>query len=449
QDGFIISANPAAEEILGLTLDQMQGRSSTDPLWRSVHEDMSDFPGEIHPSMIALKTGEKVKNTIMGIYNPEKESYTWININATPQFKKNESKPYQVHTTFEDITERKKAEYEQKSLSKQLQLALDAADMGWWYYDPIANISTYDMRYKEIFGVSGSQSPNEDILKLLHPDDLPDVWKKVEEALDPTNPKPYSAEYRIFKDDEIRWIDVYGRVFYTEENRPYRTLGVVSDITDIKNSEGRLKSLLTEKDAFLKEIHHRVKNNMQIIISLLNLLEGHVQSEETKTVLTDSQSRIMSMADIHENLYRSHDLSHINFKEYTIKLISDIFYTYGVQTDKIKFIIDMEDNEQNMETAIPLGLIINELVTNSLKHAFLEKEKGTIYLEMKQNEDNYELIVADDGIGMPQDIDINESLGLQIVNSLVNQLNGQITQDTSQGTKYTITFKELSYTKRF
>ena len=110
RDGRIISANPAAERILGLTLDQMQGRTSIDPRWKAVHEDGSDFPGETHPAMVALRTGETVPNVVMGVFNPRREAYTWINVNAVPQFRPGEERPYQVYATFEDITQRTYAE---------------------------------------------------------------------------------------------------------------------------------------------------------------------------------------------------------------------------------------------------------------------------------------------------------------------------------------------------
>jgi len=119
-DGKIISANPAAERILGLTIDQMMGRTSIDPIWRSIHEDGSDFPGETHASMVALQTGREVHNVVMGVFNPIKGGYTWLTINAVPQFMPGKDKPYQVYTTFEDITERKMAEQQRESLLKEL-----------------------------------------------------------------------------------------------------------------------------------------------------------------------------------------------------------------------------------------------------------------------------------------------------------------------------------------
>ncbi|MFA0833777.1 MAG: PAS domain S-box protein [Methanobacterium formicicum] len=241
--GKVISANPAAEKILGLTIDEMNGRTSADPRWKSIHEDGSKFHGEDHPSMVALKTGKKVKNVIMGIFNPEKNENNWIKIDAIPQFKEGERRPYQVYTTFEDITSRKKAEDNQKTLSEQLQLALDAAKMGWWHYDPLNDISTYDDKYKEIFGVSGSECPNQEILKLLHPDDIQGVWEKVTKALDPARPQPYSAEYRIYRDQNIRWIEAHGTAtFEGEGDQKHATslVGTVVDVTERKKIQENL-----------------------------------------------------------------------------------------------------------------------------------------------------------------------------------------------------------------
>jgi PAS domain S-box-containing protein len=117
-DGKIVSANPAAESILGLSLDQMRGRTSSDPHWMVIHPDGSDFPGESHPAVLALQTGQEVRNVVMGIYNPQKEDHVWISVNSVPLFKEGESKPDQVFTTFEDITEQKKADIELRKLSQ-------------------------------------------------------------------------------------------------------------------------------------------------------------------------------------------------------------------------------------------------------------------------------------------------------------------------------------------
>jgi len=214
-------------------------------------------------------------------------------------------------------------------------------------------------------------------------------------------------------------------------------------------AEEAIKDSLREKDVLLREINHRVKNNMQIVSSLLNLQTQHVDKEETVDVLKESQGRVKSMAMIHEKLYQSCDLSHINFREYIEKLVFDILYSYGVKTGQINPIIKVDDIEMGLETAIPLGLIINELVTNSIKYAFPQK-KGTITITLKSLPEQMELIIADDGIGLPEDFDPQdtETLGLQLLNSLVHQIDGKLQVNRNNGTEFKIVFKELNYKSR-
>lgn len=207
---------------------------------------------------------------------------------------------------------------------------------------------------------------------------------------------------------------------------------------------------LNEKELLLREIHHRVKNNMQIVTSLMNLQKQYVEEEETKMVLGDSQARVKSMAMVHEKLYESSDLSHIDFKEYVEKLVYGLFYTHGVPRYTIKPVINMGTVAMSMETAIPLGLIINELVSNSLKYAFPNKKTGEINVSLKITGNEYELIVSDNGIGIPRHIDLDnlKSLGLQLVSNLAHQLGAEITLNRSQGTDFRLKFKELEYQER-
>ena len=213
--------------------------------------------------------------------------------------------------------------------------------------------------------------------------------------------------------------------------------------------EKELKNSLAEKEVLLREIHHRVKNNMQIISSLLNLQIQFEDLDETVGVLKESQGRVKSMAIIHEKLYQSSSLTNINFKEYIEKLILDIFYSYGIVTSSIESILEIKDINLNIDTAIPLGLIINELVTNSVKYAFPELS-GRIFVELKSNQDQLELTIADNGIGIPEGVDLENSktLGLQLVNSLVTQLEGELKLDLNNGTEFKIIFKELEYKNR-
>lgn len=217
-------------------------------------------------------------------------------------------------------------------------------------------------------------------------------------------------------------------------------------------SEAAIKESLREKEALLTEIHHRVKNNMQIISSLLNLQSQYVEGDEVAAdVLKESQNRVKSMAMLHEKLYQSGSLTEIRFDDYVERLVTDLFYTYKIPEDQIKSVIEVEEVQLNMETAVPCGLIISELVSNSLKHAFPNKKKGELTVLVKKQKDEYELIISDNGVGLPDELDFKKTntLGLQLVKSLVAQIDGEIELDRSHGTEFKIRFKELKYKERF
>jgi PAS domain S-box-containing protein len=250
-------------------------------------------------------------------------------------------------------------------------------------------------------------------------------------------------------DGSVFWGNLSGTRILNEDSSLKGLIGVITDITDHKMDADALKESLNEKDTLLREIHHRVKNNMQIISSLLNLQMHHEDLDETVNVLKESQGRVKSMAMIHEKLYQSPNFTDINFKDYIDKLIFDIFYSYGIKIGTIESVLDIEDINLNIETAIPLGLIVNELVTNSVKYAF-PKGEGIITIHLKSLQDKMELTIADNGIGLPKDIDIDntEILGLQLVKSLVNQIGGKIELDQTHGTEFKIIFKEVEYNER-
>jgi two-component sensor histidine kinase len=211
-----------------------------------------------------------------------------------------------------------------------------------------------------------------------------------------------------------------------------------------KQTEEGLKSSINEKDVLLKETHHRVKNNMQVIYSLLNLQTHYAKNEEAVNVLKESQNRVKSMGIIHEKLYKSTDRSKIDFSDYVKSLTSDLLDSYDV-SDTIIPVVEIKDIKFNMETAVLCGLIINELISNSLKHAFPNNGTGEVGVSLKLLGNKYQLIVSDDGIGFPEEIDFKntESLGLQLVNNITGQLDGEIDLDRNNGTKVTINFEDL------
>ena len=224
--------------------------------------------------------------------------------------------------------------------------------------------------------------------------------------------------------------------------------GVVNDITERKKAEDRILRSLKEKELLLREIHHRVKNNLQIISTLLSLQSSKSGKINVEDLYMESQNRIQSIALIHEKLYKSDDLAHINFEAYVKDLVSDLFDSYGVNSSRIKLNLNIEEVTMGIETAIPCGLIINELVSNSLKHGFSSSETGQINVELRKDGE-YSLIISDTGSPFPEEMDIisNDTLGLELIKNLVIQLDAKLTfkRDIKE---FTINFKELEYKER-
>ncbi len=225
-----------------------------------------------------------------------------------------------------------------------------------------------------------------------------------------------------------------------------------NELAERKKAEAQLKISLREKESLLKEIHHRVKNNLQVISSVLRLQSDYVKDEQVLQLFKDSQNRIRSMALIHEKLYQSSDLSRINLSEYLTELTGNLMRSYTSGAVPIRLRITSGDVWLNIDTAIPCGLIINELVSNSLKHAFPRpQETNEIEIEIQQTDaKQLTLTVRDNGIGFPKRLDFRntESLGLELVCIFTEQLGGRIELDRSNGTAFTLTFSEMSDTGR-
>ncbi len=241
---------------------------------------------------------------------------------------------------------------------------------------------------------------------------------------------------------------LYNATTYKDEGG--NVMGVFAaarDIKELKRAEKNLKASLNEKELLLKEIHHRVKNNMQIISSLLRLQSNYAGDKQAIQSFKESEGRIRAMSLVHESIYLSDNLSSINFKNYVQRLVMGIITAYNAQMINLEF--NIRDMTLNIETAIPCGLIITELVTNSIKYAFLEKE-GLISISFTKESENLQLVVSDNGIGLPEHLLHKEpdSLGISLVKMLVDQLNGNLRINNTNGTIFTITFKELEYTRR-
>jgi two-component sensor histidine kinase len=214
-------------------------------------------------------------------------------------------------------------------------------------------------------------------------------------------------------------------------------------VTERVKDEEKLRASLDEREVMLREIHHRVKNNIQIISSLIRLQSRYIKDEKALELLDESQNRIRSMALIHEKLYQSRDFSRIDFSDYIAKMLTHLFAMYKVETSRIRRRVDAAKVHLDINRAIPCGLIINELVTNALKHAFPGDRGGEVLVRMRASVgDRHELTVKDNGVGLPEGFDLRQkgSLGFQIISDLVKQLDGSIEVRNDGGTEIVIRF---------
>ena len=224
-----------------------------------------------------------------------------------------------------------------------------------------------------------------------------------------------------------------------------KSFELYNTIKELRNVSESYKESLEEKEVLLREIHHRVKNNMQVITSLMALQARQVTDEQLLFQFQSTQHRIQSMAMIHEMLYDTTDFSHVNYEQYINSLIPQLITSMKGLNSNISMHLSAPDIQLNIDTAIPLGLLINELVTNSLKYAFPNGDGGCISLEIKLGPGQYEMNIGDDGVGFAEDFDFknSKSLGIRLAHNLIEQLEGSITRKNSKGTHYAITFKEI------
>ncbi len=272
------------------------------------------------------------------------------------------------------------------------------------------------------------------------------VYENVEQVLAETRSGKHS---RIFEshlqnnNDSDMWISSTLTPIYDDDERLKKLVFVDTDITESKKMEKQIIASLKEKDLLLKEIHHRVKNNLQIIISLLNLQTGYIKDEETLKAVREGQNRVRSMALVHEKFYQSEELGEINFKEYTEKLCGFLKQSYGNNDDPVTIAVEADDVSFDMDTAMPCGLLITEIVSNSFKYAFPNHREGEIKIEfIKLPEKKVQVNISDNGIGLPPGFEIekSDSLGMQLIIALTSQLDGELKFSQEKGTMFSVTF---------
>ena len=244
-------------------------------------------------------------------------------------------------------------------------------------------------------------------------------------------------------DGQLKWVNVRAEAEVDAEGRVVRITGVTQDVTDRKRGEEALRASLREKEALLKEVHHRVKNNLQLVSSLLSLQAARVEDPAARDLIAVSRNRVRSMAILHESLYRAGSFAGVPMAAQVSNLCNHLFRFYGVDGERVKLQTRIADVVMDLDRAVPCVLIINELVSNALKYAFPNGRPGLVSVELHGlPRGRYTLVVADDGIGLPRYLDPRQTdtLGLQLVGDLAQQLRGIVALDRDHGTTFTITF---------
>jgi len=322
---------------------------------------------------------------------------------------------------------------------------LDLADDGIISIDEQQRIFLFNQGAEKIFGYSAQEVIGQP-LDILLPESLVGTHHRhiQEFAASPTIAR------RMGERQEIRGRRKNGMEFPAEASiskvdadggRMYTV--ILRDVTERTLVEEKVKASLREKEALLKEIHHRVKNNLQVVSSLLGLQSRVITDPETRKMFLESQNRVHSMALLHESLYQSHSLSQVDFPEYIRQLAAHLFHSYGVAAERIHLRTDLQRMLLNLDAAVPCGLIINELISNSLKYAFPDGRTGEIRIELHEMSDRTtRLVVADNGVGLRADVDwaTTRSLGLRLVRSLADQLGAKLEVTSAEGTEVRLAF---------
>jgi PAS domain S-box-containing protein len=347
-----------------------------------------------------------------------------------------------------DVTKQKEIERViQQQKSKLESIFENKSEILIWTLDQDCRISSLNSKFKEYLQQNFQITPKigDAIVDILQPNMSEKALPSFRNYLlqgSKGKPQQFEGLLKNYSSKRTFWLETFLSPIKLEGKNVFEMACVALDITEKKNSELQLTKSLKEKEVLLKEVHHRVKNNLQVISSILNLQSSYVKDENTLNILRESQNRVKSMSFIHESLYRSNDFSEVNFSEYINNLASNILHTFNQQENPVLLELDLGTYKLNLDQAIPTGLIVNELITNAMKYAFKGVDNPVLSITLNVMDDQVMIRIEDNGIGLPDNFSIQESdsLGLQLVTTLIEQLDGEMSVKVENGTKYLITF---------
>jgi len=436
-DGVITSWNKGAEQVYGYSAEEILGKTAS-------------ILAPPHLSEETKKLTERViKGERIHIYETSRlrKDGTIINVSVTfsPVFDAS-GKLTAVSVIARDISERKRVEEKLRESEEKYRNIVETANEGIFIIDDEATITYANKKLADMLGYTLEEGIGRPVWDFVDEESKTFLKQNLEKRRQGIN-ENYELKL-LCKDGSPLWALINAKSLFDIDDRFMGAVSMLTDITERKKAEEALEKIDKVR---IKEIHHRIKNNLQIISSLLDLQAETFEDENVIEAFREGQNRVISMSLIHEELYKGEGTDTLDFSVYLKKLAENLFKTYNLSNKNISLSMDLEkDTFLDMDTAVPLGIIVNELVSNSFKHAFTEKQDGEIRIQLCREGENREmnmslfsLTISDDGKGLPEGMDFKSagSLGLQLVGILVDQLDGELELKQTQGTEFTIRFK--------
>lgn len=425
--------SPSSIDIFGYTPDEMMVK------WTALVTDHPMNREGLRITEKAIRTGKRQKPYLLEIVRKDGEKRI-VEINESP-IKDETGRVSGISGALRDVTEKVRIETELRKSEERFRAMVESTTDWIWEVDA-RGICTYSSPHSlTLTGYTPKELIGKKPYDLMEPDEaerLSRIFQRHVREKKPIN----NLENRIVhkKGHEVV-IETNGRPIFDEKGHLLGYRGINRDVTQRKRAEEMIHKSLQEKEILLKEIHHRVKNNLQIIISLLNLQSYRIQDAKARQAFENSKQRVFSMALVHEKLYRSRDFTSIQFSDYVQTMTAEVMRS-SAGASRIRLKVDVAPVQISIDLAIPFGLIINELMINSIKYAFSEERPDNeIRIDFKHSKTQYALTVADNGVGLPDDVYYQKSgsMGMQLVHVLTEQLHGSIDIKRNKGTQFTIT----------
>lgn len=435
-DGTLLEANRTALDFAGITVDDVVGRPFWEARWWTVDEATQQ---QLREAIARAAAGEFVSYPV--VVRGRGESLTTIDFSLKP-ITDDSGKVVLLVPEGRDVGEVLRAQAELHESEERFRSAFEAAAIGMAIVSADGRFVKVNTALCDLLGYSAEALQALSFQDITHPED---IEADLEQArrLAAGEVRSYQMEKRyLHRDGQVIWIRLTGSAVRDASGRLVHFIAQIEDVTARRDAQRALERMLDEKDVLLHEVHHRVKNNLQVISSLLNLQRRAVQDPMTRDALDDSRRRVQAMALVHERLYHGRNLAAIDMARYLNELVGQLCRTMAVEGVHVRATVNVDPMDVPVDVAIPCGLIVSELLSNVLKYAFDGREAGTVDVSFSRTDDAMELAITDDGVGMPGEVR-EGSIGMRLVESLARQLRGTLTVTSGDGVRAVVRMPDL------